>query len=426
MAKAGVRLIKTADRPGVSDSGSASSGLLVSHDTAVGTSESGPRSELVTSFERLEELSAEWDRLWQTDPKAEIFQSFAWARAWWQSFGAGLKLCTPVVYERNEVVLILPLVQRADTLGFLGAPQADYCDVLCAEKRTPELLAVALRVLLQFSPAWKECVFQNLPPHARITQHWPELPREFRQLVQPVFASHSPTILFEGEKKQILDPLLQKKHVRRRLNKLGKAGKVRFRHIETRTEAQRHLTQFFQCQRRRCALLAKTSCFEEPQMRRFMGALLEQLDLCRDLRFGVLELDGCPLAWSFAFHTKGKFVFYQQTFDLDAAEYNPGEVLWYYLLLYAKENVDREFDFVRGDEFFKSRFANHTRQLFNLYFERPGTQGRLRRLWRAAQDKFNRIEGRIGRVARRHEAAVHLFRSLRVWRRDVRRRIQDL
>jgi CelD/BcsL family acetyltransferase involved in cellulose biosynthesis len=419
-------VIKTAVRPGVSCNGSTGCGLLASRINALGTAESGPRCEIVTSFDRLEELSAEWDRLWQADPRAEIFQSFAWARAWWQSFGAGLKLCTPVVYERDEVVLILPLVQRADMLGFLGAPQADYCDVLCAEKRTPELLAVALRVLLQFIPAWKECVLQNLPPHGRITQHWPELPREFRRLVQSAFVSHSPTILFEGKKKEILDPLLQKKHLRRRLNKLGKAGLVRFRHIETRTEAQRHLTQFFQCQRRRYALLAKTSCFEEPQMRRFMLALLEQLDLCSELRFGVLELDGWPLAWSFAFHTKGKFVFYQQTFDVDAAEYNPGEVLWYYLLLYAKEKVDREFDFVRGDEFFKSRFANHTRQLFNLYFERPGIQGRLRRLWRAAQDKVNRIEGRIERVARRHESAVHLFRSIRVWRTDVLRRIQHL
>ena len=419
-------MVKTVGGPGASYNGSTGCGLLVLPGSARGTAESGLRCEMVTTFGRLEELSAEWDRLWQADPRAEIFQSFAWARAWWQSFGAGLKLCTPVVHERNEVVLILPLVQHADTIRFLGAPQADYCDVLCSDLRTPELLAVALRVLLQLAPAWKECVLQNLPPHGRITQHWPELPHEFRRLAQSTFVSHSPTILFEGKKKEILDPLLQKKHLRRRLNKLGKAGKVRFRHIETRTEAQRHLTQFFQCQQRRYALLAKTSCFEEPQMRQFMRALLEQLDLCSNLRFGVLELDGSPLAWSWAFHTKGKFVFYQQTFDLDAAEYNPGEVLGYYLLLYAKEKVDREFDFVRGDEFFKSRFANHTRQLFNLYLERPGIQGRLRRLWRAAQDKFNRIEGRIERVARGHEAAVHLFRSIRVWRRDVLHRVQHL
>jgi CelD/BcsL family acetyltransferase involved in cellulose biosynthesis len=393
--------------------------VIGSSRDAVGAAGSRLRCEVVTDFHRLEELSGEWERLWLADSKAEIFQSFIWARAWWQCFGSGLKLCTPVIYERDEVVLILPLVQCGDTIGFLGAPQADYGEVLCAETRVVELLTLALETLLQSVHGWRECVLQNLPAHGRIVTYRDQLPPELRSLLQLEPATRCPTILFEGKRDEVLAPLLGKKHLRRRQNKMEKAGRVSFRLLENRAEAQEQLTQFFQCHRRRCAVVAKTSAFEDPGMRDLMRALVEQLDLHSQLRFGVLEMNGQAMAWSLGFHVNGKFVFYQQTFDLDAAEYAPGEVLLYHLLLYAKENVEREFDFARGDEFFKSRFATHTLQSWNLYFERPGVRGRVRRLSRAVHGRFHRLEERIEGAVRTHEVAFHTFRSVRVWKTNV-------
>jgi CelD/BcsL family acetyltransferase involved in cellulose biosynthesis len=372
--------------------------------------------EIVTAFDRLEELSAGWQCLWQADATAEIFQSFAWARAWWQCFGNGLKLCTPVVYANHEPLLILPLVQRGDTIRFLGSPQSDYCDVLCPETRTAELLAVALQALVQSFPGWKECIFRDLPSRGRMARHWHELPPELRGLLRLKRAYTCPTILFEGRRNEVLDPLLAKKHLRRRLNKLEKAGRLSFRHIETTVEAQEQLTQFIQCHRRRCALLAKSSAFEAEETRRFLRVLAEQLDLRNQLRFGVLELDGRPLAWSLGFHVNGKFAFYQQTFDMDAADYAPGEVLLYHLLLYAKDNIQREFDFARGDEFFKSRFATDTLQSWSLYFVAPGVQGRLRWFREAVQDKLQRLRVAVERAIRDNDLAFRAFRRFRVWK----------
>ena len=100
--------------------------------------------------------------------------------------------------------------------------------------------------------------------------------------------------------------LLAGKHMRRRLQKLQKAGVVSFRYVENETEAQQQLAHFFRCQRWRCVVVAKTSCFEEPAMRSMMRALVAQLDLRRELRLGVLELNGWPLAWSLGFQTNGE------------------------------------------------------------------------------------------------------------------------
>jgi len=155
-----------------------------------------------------------------------------------------------------------------------------------------------------------------------------------------------------------------------------------------------------------------------------MRTLVEQFDLRRELRFGVLELNGRPLAWSLGFQANGKYAYYQQTFDLDAEEYAPGEVLLYHLLSYAKENVEREFDFLRGDEFFKRRFAAQINQCRTVYLQRPGIWGRVRGFQRSLQGQLSGSKTRFEGFVRAHENVFHVFRSTSIWHRKVSRRLQ--
>jgi len=390
-------------------------------DTSLGESSMGTVCEIVTDFARLEELSPVWERWWRADPQAEAFQSFAWARAWWQAFGSGLKLCTPVIHERGQPVFILPLVQRGRRLVFLGTPQADYCDFLCSHPRPEEPFALALHGLLQSPLAWNECVLEELPPNSHTMQCWQRLPPRLRRWLQIRPTESCPTILLGNKRDEVLDSLTGKKHTRRRLNKLEKAGPVAFRHIENQDEAQAQLTSFFRSHLQRCALLAKTCSFENPSMCQFVRALMEQFDLRKELRFAVVELNGQPIAWSIGFLVNGKFGYYQQTFAVDAEQYAPGEVLMYYLLEYARQNVEREFDFMRREEFFKGRFATDVRRSCALYLERPGLAGQLRRLWRVAQGGCKNVVGGL-EVALRSHPVFPGVRAVLVRMRQTRRR----
>jgi len=394
---------------------------FATRDTSLNASSKDAACEIVTDFARLAELSPVWERWWRADPQAEVFQSFAWARAWWLSFGGEVKLCTPVVYEKGEPVFILPLVQRGKRLGFLGLPEADYADFLCSHPRPEEPFALALHSLLRSHPAWNECVLQNLPARSRIMQCWQRLPANLRHWVQVQPGETCPTIILGDKRDEVLDALTGKKHTRRRLNKLGKGGQVAFRHIETVSEAQAQLTSFFRAHLLRCALLAKTSSFEDPAMCQFARALVEQFDLKKDLRFAVVELNGQPIAWSIGFLVNGKFAYYQQTFAVDAEEFAPGEVLMYYLLEYARRNVEREFDFGRGDEFFKRRFATDIRQSCNLYLVRPGVGGEFRRLWRATHGGISNLMGRHEAAVRAHSAFPKIRAALIRIRQTSRR-----
>ena len=314
---------------------------------------------------------------------------------------------------------IVPLVKDGDRIFFLAGTQADYCDILCEDGRAADVFAAALRTLLQL-PGWRECVLRNLKVGGRVFRQLTTLPKKLRQHLQTTPCEDCHTIMIDGNR-DVLVSLLGKKHTKRRLNKLRKAGTVTFRHIETKAEAQVQLSDFFRHQMRSRALAGKQT--SAPLFAKFLRNLVDELDLTKELRFGVLALNGRPLAWHFSFHVNGKWVFYQQTFDVDAGDYSPGEVLIHKLLLYAQENVTREFDFGPGDEPFKDRFMTDTQETYSLYVEPTGIQGQVRRLLRASSVPCLRLGRRAQRLAKRHDETLHRFRLVRLWASGVRARI---
>jgi CelD/BcsL family acetyltransferase involved in cellulose biosynthesis len=371
------------------------------------------RCELVRDFSGVEALAPEWNRLWEADPRAEVFQSFLWNRAWWQACGGSVELCTPVVFAGSDVLGILPMIRRNGRLEFLGAPQADYGDVICSEADTPQVLAWSLREL-QKQDGWREGLLDGLPEESRIVRHWAKLPIDVRRNLQLVASEKCYTILL-NDKPEILERLTSKQHLRRRQNKLEKAGKLAFRHLESVPEALQHLEMFFLCQRRRRAIHGKTSAAENEEFRRLLRNLVQDFDLKNHLHFGVLELDSRPLAWHLSFEVHDKLVFYQQTFEVDGWDFAPGDVLLRYLLLFAKDRVHREFDFTRGDEPFKARFANHQRTVYKLWLQRPGLRGKAvgisRNLNGAAQEWMRKARA----AAKAEKGIFEAVRSARAW-----------
>ena len=373
------------------------------------------RCEVVTDFHRLEQLWPQWERLWASDPRAEVFQTPEWTRAWWHAFGSNYSLCTLVVFAGDEVEGILPLVRRGKLLQFLGTPEADYADLICQEHRVTDVLALALRTLLESVEGWEECSFQHLSSHSRLVRYYRDLPRGLRANLRCVPNDRQQTIVLRGQRDEVFKSLLGKHHTRRLQNKLRKAGELRFRYLESEQEAQQYLPDFFRHQIRRHAALGRQSSCGRPGFCQFIQSLIRELTPTDRVRFGVLELDGKPLAWDLGFEVNGKFLLYQHTFDLDAWHYTPGEVLLWNELKYARDHVSREFDFGRGDELYKDRFANYSREMFSIFLASSGVRGRLRGWARTAQGCFQPVLSRAQEIVKRQRAMLRAFRSLRIW-----------
>src|SRR5439155_1445099 len=82
----------------------------------------------------------------------------------------------------------------------------------------------------------------------------------------------------------------------------------------------------------------------------------------------VLEVESQRLAYHLGFEFDGRFSWYKPAFGVNLWEFSPGEVLLRHLFKYARDHRLREFDFTRGDERFKSRFANRVGKNYTLHF----------------------------------------------------------
>ena len=148
--------------------------------------------EVVTDFRRLEQLSTDWVRLWEASSRREIFQDLGWIRAFWKAYGHKVSLCSPVVFNGEEVIGILPLVVQGDTLQFLGTPRSDYNDILCEDYLAADVLGIALEALLELPNRWKNCTLANLSGESLIVRHLRELPNQVRRHVELIFGCSCP------------------------------------------------------------------------------------------------------------------------------------------------------------------------------------------------------------------------------------------
>jgi CelD/BcsL family acetyltransferase involved in cellulose biosynthesis len=91
------------------------------------------------------------------------------------------------------------------------------------------------------------------------------------------------------------------------------------------------------------------------------------------LVFTEVRLDDAAVAFHFGFISEGDLIWYKPSFDPALSRVAPGEVLLRELLLLAGERGLTGFDFTRGDEAFKRRFADSERMAETYIFYSSAT-----------------------------------------------------
>lgn len=113
------------------------------------------------------------------------------------------------------------------------------------------------------------------------------------------------------------------------------------------------------------------------------------------LRLFVLRLKGVPAAALYGFRFGQTFYFYQSGFDPAFAKYSLGAVTVGLTIKQALEEGAEEYDFLHGDEAYKSQWAENRRELARLELYPPHAAGWLCRgtmdLRRAAKTVARRI-----------------------------------
>ena len=85
------------------------------------------------------------------------------------------------------------------------------------------------------------------------------------------------------------------------------------------------------------------------------------------LRLYALELGDSVVAVLYGFEYRGQFFYFQSGFDPEWSDYSPGSVLMGRCIDEAIDENLSMFDYLRGDEQYKSMWSTHVKKTYSVY-----------------------------------------------------------
>jgi CelD/BcsL family acetyltransferase involved in cellulose biosynthesis len=307
------------------------------------------------AVERVDHLGSvrqEWNAL--AERAGNIFATYEWAAAWWETYGEGRPLHVHACRDsRGQLVALLPLYlasrRPVRTLRLLGHGPADQLGPVCAPDDRPAAADALKRLLRNGLRGWDLLLAERVAP----AEGWCGLLGG-----QVVHREDSPTLVIGGRS---FDEFLAsrsrnfREQVRRRARKLRREHEVEIR-PSTADRLDEDLDTLFRLHEARWsndgsgALAGARERFH----RSFAHRALER----GWLRLWLLEADGAPRAAWYGFRFARYDMYYQSGRDPEWERESVGFVLLCHTIKHAFDDQILEYRLLRGGEEYKGRFAS--------------------------------------------------------------------
>jgi len=330
--------------------------------------------DLLRFEDDLDKLRTDWEHLYKLTNTRNPFLSYDWSRAW------RTHLCPPselflltARYERTLVGLLPLRLERKGVfrvLRFLVDGRADYLGLLLASGHD-EAARALLEGLVEHGAAWDVAVLRN----------WNDALLELNSLPIPdrlgsvqAETRIAPHLSFPGSWEQLYKSgPSQLQGSRRNVRKFERVGGtvehvVGDRMVQTIAEIAQVEANSWKAGTR-----AARFCTEHDLG--MLQALLESTGLHDDIEVWMARIDGAPIAFLFNFTTPERTCYYQGAYDQNFQGYSPGSILHYYAIERTWRQDRREYDFMMGDEAWKTRWTNEVRTLRQLALFRKTLRG---------------------------------------------------
>jgi CelD/BcsL family acetyltransferase involved in cellulose biosynthesis len=313
-----------------------------------------------------EESLADLNRYWQ-DPGfglcwPSVFVLPDWMDAWWQVFTPSAALRVRVVREGSTVLGIAPLMVREGTACFIGDPSVcDYGDFITVPGRECDLLRLVVGDLKK--DGIRRLDLAHLRPDSLALTGLTALADEGS--VQ--LAVSREALSLEIDLPPSWDGYLaglggkQRHEVRRKLRRLSERGAVSFSFLPGGSTSSEILDTFFrmfvESREDKASFLTET-------MRAFFTAVAAAMARNGLLRFGLLALNGRPVAMILCFDYGQGLYLYNSGFDPAYQSVSAGLVCKLLAIKSAIGEGKQMFDFLKGAESYKYHLGGREVPLF--------------------------------------------------------------
>jgi CelD/BcsL family acetyltransferase involved in cellulose biosynthesis len=333
--------------------------------------------EKVDTLSGFQSLKEEWEALLKNHPQPNIFLTWDWLFCWWKHFGRGKGLQILLAKNDQEKIMgIAPLYVTEERWGWQNLWQlkllgtepisSEYLDFLASPLNAKAVISEFLTHLAKYSQL-DLYSFTDLGPNSNLLSYYSE-PKGGITLVP---AEICPIINFPPTWEEY--QLSLSKHTRQYLRQIfkffieKKGGQLRKASAQ---DVETVLHKLFELHTRLWQSRGKSGGFLSQEKQKFHLEVARRFSENGRLGLYYLELDREIVSILYGFTYADTYYFYQSGFDLNYQKKSPGLAVLYYTIQDCFNSGRTSFDFLRGQEEYKSKWANDRHQTYHLLVPR--------------------------------------------------------
>ena len=324
-----------------------------------------------------------------------IFSTWTWLSTWWKFYGEKRRLLILLAKDDDNIVGIAPLMYSVEKMfglhmgriSFIGTPHADYNDFIIRDKKE-ECIKLFIYYLKSIPENWHCIELNDIPENTETLSILSKTTRNLK-LIHP-----SPyTNLPESYEKFLRGPNGKKRFtdVDRHFKALQKIFKVEVLDCSNPESVDEGMRSLFELHQSRWMSKGLSGAFVSSTFQSFHLAIARSFAEKGWLGLFLLKLSGNPVAALYGFTYNSKYYLYLTGFNPKYAKYGVGSML---ITSVIRESINKgltEFDFMRGDEAYKTRWASSTRWNRNIIITQTNSLVRaqywiLRKFWNRGKE----------------------------------------
>jgi CelD/BcsL family acetyltransferase involved in cellulose biosynthesis len=359
----------------------------------------------------LQDLEPAWQRLVEPKSLGAPFRTYAWVSSWWTHVSTSKEPQVMVARRDGDIVGILPAYVERTRLGGrrlrLMGDGIVGSDWLGAIARPAHLQPVSRAFAAHLHEAGcDEVQLDDLAPDDPLI-------RAVGGKVEPRFKC--PCIRIAGSFDEYLERLPDgigaQLHRRRRW--LERRPGYAIEELTRPADVERGMRVLFELHRRRWALEGGSDAIDSEAVERFHVEAARMLAQKGWARLWLLHADGAPRAALYGFRHGDRLAYYQSGHEPEWRPRSVGTVLLGHVIATAFAQRLTEFDFLRGEEPYKLRWATGMRETVRL---RARTGGLL-----PLVEEHLRLGWTLMKDAARAALPPATFARLQAWRKQLGR-----
>ena len=362
--------------------------------------------EEINDVETFRTLKESWNTLLQDCSDNNIFLTWEWLFYWWQHYGNDKKLRILLIKESGKIIGIAPFMENKYREGFISinvlenicSENCDYSGIILTGKKH-ESIALLLDHLVRITRESNFIVrIYHIPENSTfltiLREQYPSYSDAL--FLNEKIITYCPYIELPATFEEYYNALNKKKryNIRRAMRSLEQDHVVEFKNFSESDDLRSQLQVLFDFHQKRWQEKNVISKFTKSEARNFYMDVSRAFIKNNWLYYSILNVDGKTVSAEWGFDYNKVSYYMSGAFDLHYSGYSLGTLHLMKLLENAIQNGQRKFDFLKGDQAYKSHWASNKTANIRITIVRSGLVGRYRAILFQILKKYNNIKGR--------------------------------